>query len=65
VSAWARCYSDRFTVRYVLDNREVFRSSDFGSFEALIYGAGSGARTLVATLTDDRGNLAARRQYRL
>ena len=65
VSAWARCYSDRFAVEYALDGRTIARFNEFGTFETTVPGAGSGLRTLTATLTDDRGNVTVRRQYRI
>jgi hypothetical protein len=68
VSAWARCpYAPQVTVRYTLDGREVFRSRDFGTYETMIPvpRGNSGHHKLSATLTDDRGILAARNEYRL
>jgi hypothetical protein len=68
VSAWARCpYASQVTVRYALNGREVFRSSTFGTYEATIsVPAGTrGQHKLSASLTDERGIVAARSESRL
>ena len=68
VSAWARCpYASQVTVRYALNGQEVFRSREFGTYEATltIPTQGRGKHTLSAILTDDRGVAAARSDYRL
>jgi hypothetical protein len=68
VSAWARCpYASQPTVRYALNGREVFRSSNFGTYEATIpVPLGSrGQHKLSVTVTDDRGTVAARSESRL
>jgi hypothetical protein len=67
VSAWARCsYASEVTVRYAVNGREVYRSRDFGTYEALVSvpGRSRGTNRLSATLTDDRGIVAARSEYR-
>jgi hypothetical protein len=68
VSAWARCpYASEVAVRYALNGREVFRSRTFGTYETIIpVPVGSrGQHKLSAALTDERGNVAARSEYRL
>ncbi len=65
VSAWVRSYSPRPTVRYLLDGREVFRSSAPGAFEADLHLRGSGPHRLTAVVEDDRGRVAAKTQKRI
>ncbi|MES2459521.1 MAG: glycosyl hydrolase [Armatimonadota bacterium] len=68
VSAWARCpYAAEVTVRYALNGREVFRSRSFGTYEATIsVPAGPrGQNKLTASVTDDRGMVAAQNGYRI
>jgi hypothetical protein len=60
VSAWARCYVPRPTVRYLLDGREVFRSQTLGAYPADLDLPRPGPHRLVAVLEDDKGRVAAR-----
>lgn len=65
VSVWARCYVPRFTVRYTLDNREVFRSDTPGPFQADLALNQTGTHTLAAEVLDDKKRVAARQERKL
>ena len=59
VSAWARCYADRFNVSYAIDGKEGARIAEFGPREAQL-ALTPGKRRLAAVLRDDRGRVAAK-----
>lgn len=65
VSAWVRSYVSRPTVRYVLDGREVFRSSVPGPYRADLDLTAPGAHRLVGVVSDDRGRVAARLERKI
>lgn len=66
VSAWARCYTDRYSVVYSLDGREVATSRDPGPREVKVDLDGPQAvRTLAATIRDEAGRVACRKEFKL
>lgn len=65
VSSWARTYSDRFSVTYAVDGREVRKITEFGPYEADIPLPASGPRRIQAIVRDDKGRIAARTEARV
>jgi hypothetical protein len=65
VSAWARCYAERFSVSYALDGRELPELTEPGPREADLQLRDPGVRQLTAVLRDDRGHIAAHAQARI
>jgi hypothetical protein len=65
VSSWARCYAESFAVTYALDGRDVATVREPGPREARIELASRGVRRLSATVTDDRGRIAARTEVKI
>ena len=65
VSAWARCYADRFSVTYSLDGRDLHTAREHGTREAEVNLNGPAVWKLTATLRDDKGRVAARKDFRL
>jgi hypothetical protein len=60
ISAWARCYADRFTVEYLLDGKLTGAVAEPGPREADIELTTPGAHRIAALVKDDRGRVAAK-----
>lgn len=65
VSAWARCYSARFAVRYALDDRLVAVISEPGPREVDVALPTPGPRRLSAALLDEQNKVVVRKEFRL
>lgn len=65
VSAWARCYSDPFTVVYSINGKEVHRQDKPGPREVTIGFPKQGVFTFIGTVVDNKGRIAARAQTRI
>lgn len=65
VSAWARCYADRFSVTYQMNGKPVRSVAGPGAGEVVLDLTRSGAHRLEASVRDDQGKVAARTEARL
>ena len=59
VSSWARTYSERFSVSYLVNGREVAVAKEHGTREARLPLPNSGAVKITAVVRDDKNKIAA------
>lgn len=60
VSAWARCYADRFSVSYLVDGKPVAEATSPGPREADLPLPTPGAHKISAVVKDDKGRVATK-----
>lgn len=65
LSAWARCWAERFSVRYTVDGREVARADRPGPREVQVPLGSTGTLRIGAQVVDPKGKVAARTEAKV